>query len=98
MNTKWSQWLAGVLIGVILAGAPGALLVLPQLSAIAKTLEAMDERVTSLETGRTTPMSAEARVRFDGVDNRIDQLQKVVDKISDGQTSILERLPNKQER
>jgi hypothetical protein len=83
------QWVGGILLGVILAGAPAALFVLPQLAAVAADLKSIDHRVTSLEEDTDSPISPVAIARFVDVEDRIEQLRVGVQRLIEGQAEIM---------
>jgi hypothetical protein len=92
------QWVGGILLGVILAGAPAALFVLPQLAAVAAELSSIEDRVTGLEEFARSPISPVAIARFVDVEDRIEQLRVDVQRILKGQDEIRQILMTQQNR
>ena len=86
-----SQVLGSLLAGLLLAGAPGALIVLPRLAAIEKGDESQSIRISNLESGRTTPISAEATARLNQHDRELAELRIMVRDLTVRIDSLLAR-------
>lgn len=44
-----------------------------RISVLERTDSALEQRLNGLETGRTTPMSADARIRFEEIEQRLNR-------------------------
>lgn len=92
MNVTARNVSAGLLIAAI-AGLSGWVLAISErVKAVETTLPAHQYRIESLESGRTTPISAEATARLNSLTQQIAELRGDVKDLAKGQAQIMDRI------
>jgi hypothetical protein len=91
-NGKLWQMLVGVSVGAVLALGGWTLAISQRVTAVETNSNAHAGRLEALESGRTTPMSAEARAEFVNVRRDLAELQESIRTLSNGQSAIMSRL------
>lgn len=61
-------------------------------------VDGIAQRVKRLEDGETTPMAAETKARFEALESSMQDVKRGLDKVSQGQEKIMERLLDQAER
>jgi hypothetical protein len=94
MNGDGKLWqiIVGLTVGLLLGLGGWTLAISQRVTAVETNSNAHAGRLEALESGRTTPMSAETRAEFNSVRKDIAELQESTRTLSNGQSAIMSRL------